>query len=140
MAWDRSLYPKNWSEIRDRILTRAGGRCEWEGCGVLNGALGARDRYGEWHDRAAIDNLNCQDGEWLFDGGYPKLVRIVLTVAHVVDPDPSNCSDDNLKALCQLHHNKLDAPMRAKHAAETRRRKRLALQPELLGAVAEAVS
>ena len=47
---------------------------------------------------------------------------VVLTIAHL-DQDPTNNSAQNLRALCQLCHNRHDAPMRALHAAETRRRK-----------------
>lgn len=41
--------------------------------------------------------------------------KVVLTIAHIHDPNPMNCDDDNLLALCQKCHNKLDAPMRAKN-------------------------
>lgn len=44
---------------------------------------------------------------------------VVLTVAHHPDNNPLNCADDNLQALCQACHNRLDAPMRA----ENRRKK-----------------
>jgi 5-methylcytosine-specific restriction endonuclease McrA len=49
---------------------------------------------------------------------------VVLTVAHHPDPNPANCAESNLLALCQRCHNRLDAPMRARHAAQTRARKR----------------
>ena len=49
--------------------------------------------------------------------------RVVLTIAHCGNPDTMDCRDENLAALCQRCHNRLDAPMRARHAAETRRRK-----------------
>ncbi len=49
--------------------------------------------------------------------------KVVLTVAHVLNPDPMDCRAENLVLLCQRCHNGLDAPMRARHAAETRRRK-----------------
>ena len=52
--------------------------------------------------------------------------KVVLTVMHYPDPDPMNCSDENLQAACQRCHNITDMPMRRKHAAETRRMKRLA--------------
>lgn len=39
------------------------------------------------------------------------MTYIVLTVAHL-DHDPSNCAEDNLKALCQRCHNRYDAKMR----------------------------
>lgn len=57
------------------------------------------------------------------DGTRRNGARIVLTVAHHPDPDPMNCADENLQALCQRCHNRLDGPMRRQHAAETRRRK-----------------
>jgi 5-methylcytosine-specific restriction endonuclease McrA len=37
---------------------------------------------------------------------------VVLTIAHIDDPDPMNCDYDNLKALCQGCHNRHDMPMR----------------------------
>jgi hypothetical protein len=55
-------------------------------------------------------------------GGY----RVVLTTAHVLNPDPSDCREENLQALCQACHNRLDAAMRARHARETRRQRRIA--------------
>ena len=42
--------------------------------------------------------------------------KVVLTIAHL-DHTPENCSEDNLKALCQKCHNSYDA----KHRAETRK-------------------
>ena len=41
-----------------------------------------------------------------------RIVKIILTVAHL-DHSPENCTDENLKALCQRCHNRYDAPMRA---------------------------
>lgn len=38
--------------------------------------------------------------------------RVILTVAHL-DHDPTNNSRANLRALCQLCHNRHDAPVRA---------------------------
>lgn len=57
--------------------------------------------------------------------------KVVLTVAHLDDPDPSNVADSNLAALCQRCHNRHDAPMRARNAAATRETKRLKAQPRL---------
>lgn len=48
----------------------------------------------------------CQGGIYL------RIVRIVLTVAHL-DHQPENVGDDNLAALCQRCHNRYDAKMRA---------------------------
>ena len=49
--------------------------------------------------------------------------RVVLTVAHIENQDPMDCRERNLAALCQRCHNRLDGPMRLRHAAETRRRR-----------------
>lgn len=52
--------------------------------------------------------------------------NVVLTVAHL-DHDPSNCSDDNLRALCQKCHLTYDAQHHAKNAKVTRGLKRQAV-------------
>jgi 5-methylcytosine-specific restriction endonuclease McrA len=49
--------------------------------------------------------------------------RVVLTIAHLHDPNPANCNDTNLAALCQRCHNRLDAPMRAANRRKTLARK-----------------
>lgn len=124
MPTDMTRYPANWgSEIRPRILARAKGRCER--CGALNGEIGHRDEWGRFHGCYA-----CERGTG--GGCGERAIRIVLTIAHLADPDPMNCADENLAALCQRCHNRLDAPMRRAHAAETRRRRRVSAgQPEL---------
>lgn len=116
---NRDRYPSNWPEIRARILTRARYKCER--CGVPDHALGGRTAHGEFWPAWAI-------GERMLSLEWPKpgtmaqcgignrvallrVVRIVLTVAHL-DHTPENCSDENLLALCQQCHNRLDAPMR----------------------------
>ena len=86
---NKSRYPKNWKQIRERILQRAGNRCEF--CGVENHTY----RY------------NPKTG---------KEAYIVLTIAHL-DHTPENCSDDNLRALCQRCHNQYDA----EHRKQTRK-------------------
>ena len=40
--------------------------------------------------------------------------------------DPMDCSEDNLRALCQRCHLRYDARQHAANAARTRRRKRIA--------------
>lgn len=86
---NKSRYPKNWKQIRERILQRADNRCEF--CGVENHTY----RY------------NPKTG---------KDAYIVLTIAHL-DHTPENCSDDNLRALCQRCHNRYDA----EHRKQTRK-------------------
>lgn len=133
MPMDRSRYPKNWEAISQAIRERAGNRCEW--CGVENGAVGARDRFGEWHDWDDMENLNSDVGCYLFGGYDAKPIRIVLTVAHLgVDkPDGSpgdkhdkfDCRPENLAALCQRCHLNYDREDHIRYAAETRHRRKV---------------
>lgn len=99
---NKNRYPKNWNETRERILKRANNRCEW--CGVRNHAFGFRDSDGVFHEFYG-DGL-------VYPDEVDKSIKIVLTVAHL-DHTPDNCSDSNLKALCQRCHNRYDATMRA---------------------------
>lgn len=127
MPADMRRYPPNWAtEIRPRILERAGGRCER--CGVRNHAIGHRDAGGHFEACTPCETttapLDCPNG---------RTIRIVLTIAHTLNPDPMDCRDENLEALCQRCHNLLDGPMRQANAAATRRRRRIdAGQVELL--------
>lgn len=139
MPADMSKYPKEWPEIRRKILLRAGGneddprigaRCEK--CGVRNYAVGYRQPDGSFYctrgniyrdafqyatsyeeARALAEN----DNEWS-DG--KKYIVIVLTIAHLHDEDPQNVNENNLAALCQRCHNRHDMTMRRKHAMQTR--------------------
>ncbi len=99
---NKNRYPKDWKAIRARILERAGNRCEWPGCGVLNHSIVTR---------------LVKDKEF---GLVEVETKVVLTIAHIYDHNPENCEDWNLKALCQKHHNQLDA----KHRANGRRQRR----------------
>jgi len=92
---NRARYPKNWEEIRGRILIRAGNRCE-----------GSPD----YPDCRAENHAPHPD-----TGS-----KVVLTIAHL-DHVPENCSDENLKAWCQRCHLNYDAEHHAKNAAATRR-------------------
>lgn len=113
---NRARYPKDWKAISQRVRDRAGQKCEF--CGIPNYELGAWIG-GRWH-RAIPKGSGLRDnprhGE-VFPCVYGesevwrKLVRVVLTVAHL-DHQPENCADDNLKALCQRCHNIYDMPMR----------------------------
>jgi 5-methylcytosine-specific restriction endonuclease McrA len=130
---DKHRYPPEWSTISRAIRERAGQHCEW--CGVPNGAYGARDRKGTWHEADSIHHLNSDAGEELF-GAFPDMIRIVLTVAHlgVSQPDGTpgdkhdtfDCRPENLAALCQRCHLNYDRADHVAHAAVTRQRKKLA--------------
>jgi len=112
------LYPPDWAAISQRIrFERAGGKCEQ--CGVQHGAIGARDRHGEWHDEDSIHSMNSSVGYDLFGDEFPHMIRIVLTCGHV-DHDPTNNDDSNLCAWCQRCHLRHDAKHHAKNAAVTR--------------------
>jgi 5-methylcytosine-specific restriction endonuclease McrA len=51
---------------------------------------------------------------------------VVLTVAHLSDPDPMNCADDNLAALCQRCHLAHDREHHKRNAARTRHARKAA--------------
>lgn len=114
-------YPENWKEIRAAILERSKGddgvvKCEW--CGVPNYAYGQRDKDGIWRDMADIVDTQSDIVDSWFDGIKERYIKIVLTIAHVNDPDPMNCDPDNLAALCQRCHLNHDRD----HHVENRRR------------------
>lgn len=107
---ERHRYPKDWKSVRQRILERAGHRCEF--CGVENGAIGRRKRDGSFErlqgmeaESAAFDSI--------------RLTRIVLTIAHL-DHTPENNANDNLRALCQRCHLAHDRPHHLRNARLTR--------------------
>ena len=106
MPIDYSKYPDNWmSEIRPRILKRAGNCCEI--CGE--------------HNKIILYSYKLKvDGKirsfWTYDFNMIKrysfkykLVRVVLTIAHLDhDEDNHNVTDDRLKAMCQYCHLNYD--------------------------------
>ncbi len=103
----RVKYPRNWRAISDGIrFDRAGGRCECEGeCGLHHTTPGPRrcvERHGE-------------PAQWAKG-------TVVLTVAHL-DHEPSHCSDDNLRAMCQRCHLRYDTKHHVATARATRRAK-----------------
>lgn len=98
----RSLYPKNWADIRAQVLERSGFCCER--CGIPNNAYGYRDAKGCFHELSGPDSINPPSGV--------KTFVVQLTVAHL-DHDPRNNELSNLEALCCQCHNRHDAPVRA---------------------------
>lgn len=132
MPTDMSKYPKNWkTEIRPMILERAGHKCEF--CGLDNYALIMRHpEYDEQHLLYDVENDTHYDetgwavrmsemSEAYIDVPY---IKVILTIAHIHDPDPMNCDPDNLKALCQRCHNRHDMPMRVENRRKTRLKKK----------------
>lgn len=121
---NRSRYPADWTQIRARILARAGNCCER--CRVPNRTRIARGA-GEDADTYMRDDATvyCADsGTYLGQthmSNYQvlRMVDIVLTIAHL-DHTPENCADNNLQALCQRCHLRLDAGHHAETARATR--------------------
>lgn len=115
-----SKYPQNWkSEIRPRILERDGNCCKV--CGVANYDIGYRDEKEKWH-KIECSMQGDVDAEEAKDKGY-KIIKIVLTIAHL-DHDTNNNSEDNLAAMCQLHHLRYDIKHHKKNARETINKKK----------------
>lgn len=118
---DKSIYPDNWKQISLLVRKMAGNRCEF--CNVENYAVGARDMGGTWHDEDSIHMMNSGEGQILFGDEFPKMIKIVLTVAHM-DHNPRNNELSNLKALCQKCHLTYDAQYHATNAKVTRARRK----------------
>lgn len=119
---NRHRYPADWPQVRDRILRRANWRCEWPGCEAFHKGVGywfqgAFFRL-PWELRKAGasvgDVIPCSDGCQV------KLIKIVLTIAHL-DHQPENCDDANLRAWCQRHHLAYDAEHHKQTAYMTRK-------------------
>ncbi len=121
---DKSLYPKNWTEISHSIrFGRAKGQCER--CGRHHGITVLVCEDGEWidpengavYDGETGEHLGyCRMSEWP-DG---KMVKTVLTCAHL-DHDPANNDPANLAALCQRCHLRHDRQQHIQSARQTRR-------------------
>jgi hypothetical protein len=127
---NRALYPANWkTEIRPRILERAGNCCER--CKVPNRARVFRfvedgEAFYQFPDDGRVfDAVSGAFVAWarVVDLPAGRYVDIVLTIAHLHDHNPANCTDENLAALCQKCHLDHDRPMHQKNSAATRRAK-----------------
>jgi hypothetical protein len=110
---DRHRYPQDWKTIRDRILERAGNRCEF--CGLENGVIGRRRSDG------SFERFGGMEAEVASLEGV-RLTRIVLTIAHL-DHTPENNDDANLRALCQRCHLLHDREQHIRNARESRARR-----------------
>jgi 5-methylcytosine-specific restriction endonuclease McrA len=97
----KHLYPPDWEDIRAARLVKAGNSCEH--CGIMNGAP-LNPRKGRHYPRGSTGPV------------------VVLTIAHL-DHDPTNNTDENLRALCQKCHNRHDAKHRGQSRRATRRRR-----------------
>lgn len=101
---NRGRYPKDWSEIRIKVLARAKNRCECMGeCGCVDQRMSAPRRCGEKNGERAQT----------FNG------TVLLTIAHL-NHTPEDNRPENLKAMCQRCHLRYDR----EHHATTRRKTR----------------
>jgi hypothetical protein len=97
MPCDYKQYPENWKWLSKQIIADAGNRCEL--CYAPNGEFIVRDKD---------DAYPWQLAENIGDGAdYPKLTKVVLTVHHI-NHDKMNSTKQNLIALCQRCHLRLD--------------------------------
>lgn len=119
---NKARYPADWPAIRLRILQRARYRCEHPGCGAPHRTLGY------WHENKfrpmsrSMRDAGCKAGSVIacFDGPEIKIIKLVLTIAHL-DHTPEHCEDDNLRAWCQRHHLAYDAEHHKLTAYATRK-------------------
>lgn len=112
MPIDYTSYPAEWRAF-SRFIRHdvAQDRCQCTGeCGLHRTHPGPR----------RCEEVNHTPAKWA-NG------RIVLTVAHLCTCDPPCAIEEHVKACCQRCHLLIDAPLHAKHAAETRRKQREAL-------------
>lgn len=124
MPVDYSKYPPNWkTEIRPRIMARAGNKCEVEGCGFEHkkyvwSAYMPKERKREWFKY--YKHAELAGGSDMFQ------VTVIITIAHL-DHDEGNpdVKDDRLMAMCQLHHLRYDTKEKSK-------RRKLNIDVELL--------
>lgn len=118
---NRGRYPADWPAIRERILARARGRCEWPGCTATHRTIGFWETDGTfqalpdrlWHAGYRPGNVVVTTR------GDFRVLQIILTIAHL-DHTPENCADDNLRAWCQRHHLAYDAEHHRETAYATR--------------------
>lgn len=113
MPIDYKKYAEDWQSIRANILKRAGNKCEF--CGLDNHMIVRSVKRNGGTDWFRHEDKYMFGDEW----GEGKDVKVVLTIAHL-DHDVTNNDEDNLRALCQLHHLQYDAA----HHAKTRRDKK----------------
>ncbi len=123
---------QEWLRLRARVLARAEHHCE--ACGALNYSTYAVDEGGSgsqyWRGWAA------RGGSWARVPA-PRIVRRVLTIAHLCKCSPPCLDEAHVKALCQKCHLSLDASQHEAASRETRRRRKDARRP-LLAAIEAA--
>lgn len=128
MPVDMTRYPDNWKAISHYIR-------------VEHGAIGARAKNGVWYGEDSIHLLNSDSGCELFGDEFPRMIKIILTTAHLgIDKpdgttgdkrDKSDCRPENLAALCQKCHLNYDRDEHVENMRETVYQKRLKARQEI---------
>lgn len=135
MPCDYKKYPKNWKEIRKRILERDNYSCKI--CGIDNYAGVKWDKKEKQWIRACGNILVDEVGEglrpyamakscvdhWNETEEEGKWIVIVLTIMHL-DHDTTNNTDQNLAAACQRCHLAYDQKLHRENSKATRNKKK----------------
>lgn len=112
---NRKLYPENWkSKIAPAVIIQANNQCQQ--CGAPNHAMIQRNRRKE---RWRYAENYYGNGQW------GDAIRVSLSACHI-DQNPENCKRDNLIALCQKCHLRLDQEAHNITAAQTSRNQLIA--------------
>ena len=135
---NRALYPKHWPAISLEAKKRAGWMCQHVGCTAHQYAVGSWMNYADGPQflalqgelpktyaearQLAAEQHFARYGDELTPPGEPKIIVIVLTVAHL-NHDPTDCRPENLAAMCQRHHLAYDHDHHRRNAQATRRAK-----------------
>lgn len=106
-------YPENWKWLSKQIIADAGDRCEL--CYAPNHTMVSRCKTGMFPWSPLPDK---KDIEYM-DKRSERLTKIILTVHHI-DSDKTNSKKQNLIALCQRCHCRLDL---YKHMANRKKSK-----------------
>jgi hypothetical protein len=119
VPWQPDRYPHDWKAITARIRERDGNACTF--CGVPNGAFLVRDR--RHPERFVIVDAHGVDA---LRAAGNKVIRVTLTIAHLVEGGPLQCPDSDLAALCNRCHLVYDLQLHIRNAKRTRQYRHIA--------------
>ena len=114
---NRHLYPENWKEISLAVRTNADWKCQKCGKPCRRTGQSINDFLDEHHELDAI-------------AVHSNPIRWCLTVAHL-NHTPSDCSLENLMAMCAPCHLKYDA-VHHQRSRKTNRKKELEKHGQLV--------